>query len=312
VRPSGAVTFENSGVPVAGCSAVRAQPLPTTQPISQAVCQTSFSASSSSEQLTAAFVSSTSTIANSSAALAVSVARSGTTTSLDVSNPSNNLASTATYTATVTPAVPGAIVPSGTVEFSDNGKPIAACASALTGQGSSAIATCSSTYTLAGSHRITAAYGGDVNFGGSATATAQLVVVEAPPPRVLGTVSAFMRWTFYFTPSYTEIRTLAVTRAPVGAAIIVACRGRGCPFARRVNSIKRGPRCPAGRCSSTVLNLLAAFRHRRLRPRTRITVEITRSRWIGKYYEFTMRSAHPPVIRIDCLAPGKIRPGVGC
>ncbi|MGH3422055.1 MAG: hypothetical protein ACRDOD_20970, partial [Streptosporangiaceae bacterium] len=50
----------------------------------------------------------------------------------------------------------------------------------------------------------------------------------------------------------------------------------------------------------------------RLRVGAKVTVSITRTHWIGRYYSFSMRAHRGPRIRINCLAPGHSKPGVGC
>jgi hypothetical protein len=134
-------------------------------------------------------------------------------------------------------------------------------------------------------------------------------------PQVLGIVSSTMQWSFYYTHAYTQIVAMVINGAPAGATVLVTCHGRGCPFAKHVAAIAHSTRCGHKRkrgCPSDGLNLASRFGHRRLHAGTRITVEITRSSWIGKYYLFAMRAGRDPRIRIACLAPGGTRPGVGC
>ena len=100
--------------------------------------------------------------------------------------------SNVTYTATVTPGVPGASTPSGTAAFLDGGSPISICtAQPLTAGSSSATAGCTVSYPSAGSHTITAAYGGDANFTGSSspvtTVTVQAATMAFPTTKVLDT-----------------------------------------------------------------------------------------------------------------------------
>ncbi len=166
-----------------------------------ATCTTSFAASTSPEQLTAAFAPAAgSTVAGSSSAVAfVTVTQDTTSTSLDASSRVNVRAST-TYTATVTPPVarPGPVGPAGSVEFFDNGRPIAACLSQpLIGGG----ATCTVSYKSVGKHSITARYGGDANFTGSGSSAR---VVKVVPAHARGTITATMQWSFFYTPSLYE------------------------------------------------------------------------------------------------------------
>jgi hypothetical protein len=84
-----------------------------------------------------------------------------------------------TVTATVTPAT-GAPTPTGTVEFEDNGSPIASCPGTLT----NGTATCPLTYTTTGTHAITASYSGDSDSEASQTTSADTITVNPVAPAV--------------------------------------------------------------------------------------------------------------------------------
>lgn len=106
--------------------------------------------------------------------------RKATATALQASNANPSVGETVTYTATVTPEIPAAFQPIGSVTFLDNGSAIAACSAQPLTQGmSSSTATCQVSYAEAGSHSITATYGGSAYFVGSSSA-AQTVTVHAP------------------------------------------------------------------------------------------------------------------------------------
>jgi hypothetical protein len=111
-----------------------------------------------------------------------------------------------------------------------------------------------------------------------------------------------MQWTFYFTPSYTTVVALQVQDAPAGAKVVVACTGKGCPFVKRTTAV----------ATPKTVDLQPEFGQHHLHVGSRITVEVVRPGWIGKYYSFTVRSRRGPSIDIDCLAPGGARPGIGC
>jgi hypothetical protein len=277
-----------------------------------------FRASTSPQQLSAVFTSSAANITGSSTTAAVTVGRGNTSTSLDVSNPTVDTGATAAFTARVLPSNVGQVDLSGSVEFIDAGHPIPACAhQPLTVGPASSTATCSVRYARAGTHSITALYSGDSNFKTSSSGP-QPVSVHALPPRVLGTIKATMQWTFSSTLTYTTIRLLVVHQAPIGATITATCRGRGCPYTKRVNNVRRTTACkptPAHRCPTprtAIVNLQPGFQNRNLRVATQVIVRITRPGWIGKYYLFTIRAGRAPSVRIDCLAPGGSRPGRGC
>lgn len=316
--PPGTVTFSSHGRPIVGCARQPAV-VQAGQQLSESTCQSPFAALSSPDDVEASFRSASPNIADASATTTLSIGRAGTSTSLDVSNTSVSVGARATFTAQVAPTQTGPTLPSGSVDFFDGGQPIAACSNVpLLGEGASLTATCTVQYSQSRQHSITARYDGDANFTGSNTASAQRVKVHALPPHVLGTIRAVMHWTFYYTPRYTKILALNVRPAPVGASVAVTCRGRGCPFVKRINSVRagtvckpsRGRKCPAQQ--SGAIDLQRAFQRSRLTVGAQVIVRITRANWIGKYYLFRIRAGHPPVIRITCLAPGASRPGVGC
>ena len=307
--PAGTITFDDGGVPIANCVA---SPITPANP--GATCQTSFAASTSPERLTAVFVpNSSSTAPGSTGATTITVTPDSTSVSLNVST-TVDVGQSTTYTATVAPPASrsGPVEPSGSVEFFDNGSPIASCLDQALVQLS---ATCTLTYGAIGTHSITARYGGDPNFTGS-TAPAQPVSVQLAAVHVVGLISATMQWTFDYTPTSTKVAVLLVNWVSSDATVLVKCHGRGCPFAThtiRVAKPKRcgtkgKPKCPIGGS----INLAAPFRKDPLHPRATVVVMIRRPGWVGKYYKFTIRAANNPVVQISCLAPGGTRPGVGC
>jgi hypothetical protein len=185
VTPSGTVAFAANGAPISGCTS---QPVTASGSTGTATCQTSFSASSSPESLTATFTgaSGAGQAGSSSSAQSLTVAKGSTQTKLAVSNASPAANASVTYTATVAPGVIGGASPSGTVQFLDGGSVIAGCdARPLT----AGTATCTVSYPSGGSHTITAAYSGDANFSGSTSSPATVTVSAPPPPprgRLLG------------------------------------------------------------------------------------------------------------------------------
>jgi Invasin, domain 3/Bacterial Ig-like domain (group 3) len=307
--PSGTITFNNRGAPIAHCMGERITP---SNPA--ATCQTSFAASTSPEQLTAVFTSDlASTAPGSTGATTLTVKPDSTSVSLDVPT-TVDVGQRTTYTATVTPPAsrPGPIEPSGSAEFFDSGKPIPSCLTQALVNGA---ATCTVAYKARRTHSIAARYGGDSNFTGS-TASAQLISVVPVPVHVLGIITSTMQWTFYYTPAYTKVLSLVVNGASAGATVLVKCHGRGCPFAKHSTAVAKTRRCGQKgkrRCPiAGSMDLAPAFHQHRLHLGSKITVVISRPEWIGKYYAFTIRARRGPSIQITCLAPGRTRPGVGC
>ena len=306
----GAVTFEDSGGAIGGCANM---PVVPSGPSATVACSTSFAASAA--QLTAVFTPTTGSVLRGSVSPAdgITVAPDSTATSLDVSR-LVNVGSSTTYTASVAPpaARPGPVEPTGSVEFLDGGQPIGPCAGLPVTNGQ---ATCTVTYTASGGHQITARYVGDANFTGSSSPTAPVSAVPVPVG-VAGTITSTMQWAFYYTPSYTRVRNLVVDGLSTGATVLVKCQGLGCPFVHRVTVVTKRVRCgkkAKGMCTAYgTFVITPGFARRRLGLGSRITVEIIRPNWVGKYYSFTVRARRGPRIQIGCLAPGRSVPGQGC
>ena len=133
---------------------------------------------------------------------------------------------------------------------------------------------------------------------------------------MLGTITSTMQWAFYYTPSYTQVRNLVVNGAVTGATVLVKCHGQGCPFVHHVTVLTKHARCgkkTKGMClASGSFVVTPGFVRHRLGVGSRITIEIIRPSWVGKYYSFTVRARRGPRIQIGCLAPGGSVPGQGC
>jgi hypothetical protein len=309
VAPSGAVEFLNGSSAISGCASVPVNPVGQTVVVT---CQTWFAASI--PQLVATFSPgpAATTAGSTSPVVSLPVGPDTTSTSLDVSRTVGVGAGT-TYTATVDSPLGrlGTLQPTGTVEFFDGGEAIASCLSRAV---ANAGATCSVTYSVPGTHSITAEYSGDANFRDS-SAPAQPVNVVNPPAGALGLISSTMQWTFDFTPTYTKVLALMVNGAS-GATVTTSCNGKGCAFVRRATWVRKTRRCAGAatrRCPTYgTLDLTPGFHDRGLMVGARITVTITRAGWVGKYYQFTVRARRGPRVQIACLAPGAVRPRLGC
>ena len=115
------------------------------------------------------------------------VNRAGTTTALTASPNPANIGQSVTLTATVTVVAPGAGTPTGTVNFRDGTTSTSLGTVVLNSAGSATISTSS---LATGSHSLTATYGGDTNFSGSASAATNLSVV-LPAPAITSPASGF-------------------------------------------------------------------------------------------------------------------------
>jgi adhesin/invasin len=318
--PAGTVAFRDGGSPISGCDNVSVTAVGSSA--ANATCQTSFAAANSPVAVTAAFTpSGGSNVGGSTSSPAdlLSVGQDSTTTNLTASSANPTAGSTVTYLAAVVPKHGGPTQPSGSIQFSDGTHTLSGCSSQPLLHGSSssgaAAAVCQVSFGAVGPRVITAHYLGDASFTGSDSPSAQTVVHKRPAPQRL---SSSLQWTFFFTPTYTNVLSLLAHGVPAGASVQVKCRGQGCPYGKRTIVVSNAKPCkttPTRHCTklpSSTVDLLAAFRHHRLKVGAKVTVEVLRPAWIGRYYRFTMRSGRAPRTRISCLAPGAPRPGVGC
>jgi Bacterial Ig-like domain (group 3) len=317
VSPSGAVAFLVGGAPISGCSHV---PVATQKQSVNVTCATAFSAATSPEQLTAQFTpgAGSGLAGSASDPLTLTVGKDSTTTSLDVSNPTLNVGSQATYTATVAAAHPGTFTPSGSVRFFDHNKPMTSCPNrTLVLANGFDSAQCTVRYRKAGTHVITAVYSGDAGFNPSFSVP-QTVNVRPKPPQVLGTITTRMAWKFRFTPTFTSVLAMVARQARPGTKVTVICHGRHCPFAKRSMTVTKSTGCKGSkrrRCLSQkekTVNLKPLFGGHRLPAGSHVTIELTHPHWIGKAYLFTIRAGRAPTNQIGCLAVGSTRLGVGC
>jgi hypothetical protein len=217
-----------------------------------------------------------------------------------------------TMSATVSTPTPaaGAPAPTGTVTFSDRGKPIGGCRSQKL---TKLTATCDVTFWVTGRHPISAQYGGDVTYAAATSSSSSLSVTAIP---VKGDITARTSWTFRFTPTYTSILSLTVGGLYEGSDVVVACQGKGCPFRSENFPVLRpkicSPRVPPLSCPPNNFFLTKYFAGRRLAVGAQLTILISHPGYIGKYYSFAVQARKSPAVKIACLAPGSNLPGVGC
>jgi hypothetical protein len=296
--PSGSLTFYDGTRAIPGCADIRLQ---TSSQSASFVCQSSFAAGSS--QLTVAYSPDAGTFVEAavSAPVTIDVGRDATSTSLAVTEQVGR-GKRATYAATILLPVSnsGPVAPTGAIEFLDHGRPIPEC---LARPLKHLAATCAISYRSVGTHQISARYAGDPNFAPSTSPSRGVRIVKhVSRPAVLGFVSSTLQWQFQYHRAYTRVTMLEADRLAKGMTVTLGCRGANCPFGR-VNF-------PVA--ADAAIDLQPTFHKRRLRPGSKITVRITHSRWIGKYYSFTVRSGRGPVIVLSCLDVAQGRPGSNC
>jgi hypothetical protein len=127
--------------------------------------------SNGSHSITASYSGDSNFTASVSTALSQVIQKAGTTTTLSAAPSTANMNQSVALTATVVPGNSG--VPTGTVSFLDGATQIGSAST-----NGSGVATFLTSTLAVGTHSITAVYGGDSNFNGSAS-TASSVVVTA-------------------------------------------------------------------------------------------------------------------------------------
>jgi hypothetical protein len=119
----------------------------------------------------------------------------------------------------------------------------------------------------------------------ASAAVLERMIEPFPVVRIRGWFS--MRWTAF---------TLVTVRAPLGAAITMACTGRGCAFRDR-------RRIVSGRPLVRITGL-----ERKLAPGTRLVLRVTMPGRIGKYTRILVRRGRRPARWDGCVMPGSVEP----
>jgi large repetitive protein len=169
INITGKVTFTyNSGTAIPGCASAITVTNPSAGVFSAACTPSSTFLAMGTYTISAAYGGDTNYSSSTSNNLVQSVGLAATTTtvaSVFTSAVTLNQPATTTLTATVTPNATSSVAVSGKVTFLDNNSPIPACPNAVTI--SSGSATCPNFQLTAGTHLITATYGGDTNYSSS-------------------------------------------------------------------------------------------------------------------------------------------------
>ena len=160
---SGTVSFTDNGTAIASCTALA----PSTQ--GKATCTTSTLALGT-HPIVASYTGDANFSDSTSSTLSQVVNPASTSVSISSSASNSTVNQSVTFTATVSSTTGGTAF-SGTMTFTDGSNTICSLAvDATTG-----VATCTDTSLTAGSHTITATYGGDTNFATSSKSLTQSV-----------------------------------------------------------------------------------------------------------------------------------------
>ena len=161
--PTGTVTFQDGGTPIAGCTAA------ALYPSGLVICVAS-GLTVGSHTLTAVYSGDSTFAASTSSGASATVSKSPTALSV-VGTPSSSLVGQAvTFTAAVAGSWPGSAAPTGSVTFTSGATTL--CAGAVLSGGA---ASCTGTSLGVGSDTVTATYIGDARFNGSSGGAVQVV-----------------------------------------------------------------------------------------------------------------------------------------
>lgn len=173
-NPTGSVAFKDESSTISGCSAVA---LAGSGNSRTAACTTNALAGGT-HNIVATYSGDTANAGSSSAALAQVVNKATSSTTVTSSANPSAAGASVTFTATVS-----GISPTGAVNFKDGANSISDCSAAtLGGSGNIRTATCATSSLAAGTHSISAVYGGNASNNGSTSAVLSQVVNSAPPP----------------------------------------------------------------------------------------------------------------------------------
>ena len=177
--PTGAVAFDDDGTTMVGCAA---------EPVSGtgiATCTTAFVAAGA-EAITGVY-SGDANFTTSTSLILTQTINQGATSTLVVSSVEPSVpGESVIYTSVVTPVLPAAGTPTGSMAFLDGVSTIPGCGAELVVAGT---ASCNVTYALAGSHGITAVYSGDSNFTASTSPILTQTVNKGATSTLLSTSS---------------------------------------------------------------------------------------------------------------------------
>ena len=160
----GTVAFTDNRVTLSGCGAV-----PVITSVSLASCSTTYAATGT-HSIVASYSGDASFAASSGGPITQQVNAAGTTTTTVSSTNPSTTGGRVTFTATVSPTPDG-----GTIAFTDNLTTLSGCG-AVTVNTSTGKASCTTSYSAAGSHAIAANYSGDANYSASSGSLTQQVI----------------------------------------------------------------------------------------------------------------------------------------
>ena len=99
--------------------------------------------------------------------------------------------------------------------------------------------------------------------------------------------------TFERKGANTELIGLALGDVPSGSKVTIACAGHGCPFSTKSFNVKGAIK---------TMGLTDVFLDPYLKPGMTLEVRVTKPGWIGKSFQYVIRSADDPLSTTKCLS----------
>lgn len=99
--------------------------------------------------------------------------------------------------------------------------------------------------------------------------------------------------TFERKGANTELIGLALGDVPAGSKVTIACAGNGCPFSTKSFNVKGAIK---------TMGLTDVFLDPLLRAGMTLEVRVTKPGWIGKSFQYVIRSADDPLATTKCLS----------
>ncbi len=246
--PAGTVTFTDNGNPIAACNT----PVAVTA-AGVATCTTSAltATTGTPHAIVAAYSGDSNYLTVTSSASPQTVAKANTNIAVTSAPSASTIVDQAvTFTATVAPvsgsvAVP--FLPAGTVTFTDNGNPIAACNTPVP-VSATGVATCTTAALTAATHSIVAAYTGDSNYGAITSSAHTQTVAKASTTTALATSGTPSAVNQSVTFTATVASTTGSATVPFGGSVTFTDNGNpttGCTSPVNVNASTGVAACTA-------------------------------------------------------------------
>lgn len=99
--------------------------------------------------------------------------------------------------------------------------------------------------------------------------------------------------TFERSGSVTQLIGLALGDVPAGSKVALTCSGNGCPFTNHTFNMKNDVK---------TLALTDMFNDPNLQPGMVLELRVTKPGWVGKHFQYEIRSVGDPKVTMECVS----------